>query len=171
VLIARGILSRTRTRKVFMAAALLVPAACLVACGRAASPDWAVALMTASIGVSGLASTGFQANYLEISATLSGVIMSVGNTIATLPGMTSPVLTGMILDRYGCSKQDPAACQGAYQVVFYIAFGVQAPPPPRPPSLLLPLPVSLLCTHSLPPEQATGALLFVALASSDRVLS
>jgi ACS family sodium-dependent inorganic phosphate cotransporter len=151
VLIARGLLSRTRTRKAFMAAALLVPAACLVACGRAASPDWAVALMTASIGVSGLASTGFQANYLEISATLSGVIMSVGNTIATLPGMTSPVLTGMILDRYGCSKQDPAACQGAYQVVFYIAFGVQATPPPRPPSLLLPLPVSLLCTHSLPP--------------------
>jgi len=142
VIISRGILSRTHTRKAFMTVALLVPASCLVACGMATSSTTAVALMTTSIGISGLANTGVSANYLEISAGLSGIIMSVGNTVASLPGMVSPVLTGIILDHYACSPADPAACKAAYQLVFSIAFGVQA----------------------------AGAGLFLLLASSDRVL-
>ncbi|EKX41753.1 hypothetical protein GUITHDRAFT_42162, partial [Guillardia theta CCMP2712] len=122
--ISRGLLSRTRVRKTWMVTSLMVPACCLVLCGYASSWPVAIFFMTCALGFSGLSNAGYSANYLEISAGLSGILISLGNTLATVPGMVSPVLTGVIMDAHGCSIEHVSSCQQAYQTVFWIAFMV-----------------------------------------------
>eukprot|EP00286_Rhodomonas_abbreviata_P021161 CAMPEP_0181307150 /NCGR_PEP_ID=MMETSP1101-20121128/10710_1 /TAXON_ID=46948 /ORGANISM="Rhodomonas abbreviata, Strain Caron Lab Isolate" /LENGTH=483 /DNA_ID=CAMNT_0023413315 /DNA_START=100 /DNA_END=1552 /DNA_ORIENTATION=- len=123
---ARGWLSRTRVRKVWMVCAMMLPALLLVCCGYAETWAVAVMVMTLSVGLSGLNTAGANANYLDLAPTLGGVVFCIGNTFATIPGMVSPVLSGMIVDAYGCDDEHVQACKQAYQAVFWVVLGVCA---------------------------------------------
>jgi hypothetical protein len=93
-----------------------VPGIALVMCGYTSSVTVAVTLLTISVGVNGCCYSGFNANALDISPTFAGVLFSISNTIATIPGIVSPILTGYLLGDHPGQEQ--------WRLVFYIAFGV-----------------------------------------------
>lgn len=48
-----------------------------------------------ALGFNGFTAAGYNANALDLLPGYSGIIFSVSNTIATIPGIVSPILTGM----------------------------------------------------------------------------
>jgi len=137
-LIASRTLSNVSTRRLMTSAGLVGSAMCLVAAGFAAPPSQhaatsllhpppAVLLVTLGLGVAAICNSGYNANYLEVGGRFSGVLLSVGNTLATLPGILAPVLTGVVVDSYGCRSSTDAVedkCRAAYQTIFLMVFGV-----------------------------------------------
>jgi MFS family permease len=116
-LIASRTLSNASTRRLMTGTGLVGSGVCLLAAGFSApatppqpgAPTWelppsAVLFVTAGLGIAAVANSGYNANYLEVGGRFSGVLLSLGNTLATLPGILAPVLTGMIVDSYGCSS-------------------------------------------------------------------
>lgn len=120
-LIDSGTISRTNTRKLFQTMGLMVPGIALVVCGYETRVWSAVALMAVSVGSSGFANSGFISNYLEVSSDLGGVILSAGNTFATLPGIFAPAITGYIQDRDSCGPTNVEGCKKAFQETFWLA--------------------------------------------------
>ena len=141
--IANGWVSTVCVRKVAMTTGMLIPAMSLVAVGYVQSGIASVALLTLSVGALGICHSGYGANYLEVSRSLSGVLLSIGNTFATLPGILAPLITGFVLESYGCLPGvAESACAEAYEAVFLLAFA----------------------------QYALGVLFFVAWATSECVL-
>ena len=117
-MIGRGYFKLRGARIFFTIVSYIIPGATLVAIGYTADHMAAVALMTVAVGVAGLSYSGYASNVLDIAPRNAGVFYGVSNTIATIPGIVSPYLTGAILG-------DPkTASVGSWQVVFYIAAGM-----------------------------------------------
>lgn len=94
--------------------------------------------MTIAGGAVGFANNGFQVNHLDIAPTYSGILMGITNCgkllhhhypcatlliilppVATIPGIVSPYLTGIIL---GDDQTDIER----WRIVFFISAGVYA---------------------------------------------
>ncbi|KAF6779362.1 hypothetical protein AHF37_01446 [Paragonimus kellicotti] len=56
----------------------------------------AVFLLMLSVGVLGFASAGYQSNLVDLSPPLAANIVSITNTVATLPGIFGPLLVGHV---------------------------------------------------------------------------
>jgi len=65
--------------------------------------------------------TRIQINHIDLSPTYAGVLMGVTNTVATIPGIVSPTLTGYILG----SDVDHPPIEN-WRIVFFIAAGFYA---------------------------------------------
>ena len=72
----------------------------------------AVALLTAGIGIGGFATAGYWANYHDLSAKYSSVLIGVGNSIATIPGVIGNLVSGVILGDIHSSHDGGAAAWG-----------------------------------------------------------
>ena len=57
----------------------------------------AITCLTIAVGFGGFAWSGFSVNQLDIAPQYASVIMGISNTIATLPGIISPSITGYIV--------------------------------------------------------------------------
>lgn len=75
----------------------LCQAAALVIVGY--TGDWKIVIvfLTISVGMNGFVYSGFFVNHLDIAPQYASVLMGISNTIATLPGILSPLLTGVIV--------------------------------------------------------------------------
>lgn len=62
--------------------------------------------------LAGLQYAGYGANALDMSPRYAGALYGVSNTMATIPGIVSPTLTGIILGEHAAAAQ--------WRVVFYI---------------------------------------------------
>ena len=82
-------------------------------------------LIIVTISISGTAVCGFATNPLDLSPQFSGIIVGIGNTLATLPGMISPALTGYLLKAGGCMDFFPESetCRAAWNTTFYLCIG------------------------------------------------
>ena len=61
------------------------------------SPSVAVAFLTLAVGFGGFAWAGFSVNHLDIAPKYASLLMGLSNTFATIPGIISPGLTGIIV--------------------------------------------------------------------------
>ena len=104
-------LSRTSTRILMESLGNLLPAIALVWLSYVTDASLAFALMTLSVALSGFAYSGYPPVTLDLSPKYSGIIYSISNTIATVPGVISPV-DGLIVKNH---------TQDEWRVVFYIA--------------------------------------------------
>ena len=50
-----------------------------------------------SLGCGGFAWAGFSINHLDIAPQYAAILMGISNTIGTIPGIVSPVITGFIV--------------------------------------------------------------------------
>ena len=66
-------------------------------------------------GCSGIASAAYNVNYLDVSPHYAGQIFSIGNTIANVTGIVTPIITGNILG------DKSSASVGRWRVVFFIS--------------------------------------------------
>lgn len=117
LLIARHVLSVTWVRKLNNLVALGGVGAGLlgvgfIGCQRVA----AVCLLTVSIGLLGFAASGYSANTVDLAPKFAGNIISVTNTVATLPGIFGPMLVGYM-------TKDSSSVQN-WLIVFGVSTGI-----------------------------------------------
>ncbi|KAK3926230.1 Vesicular glutamate transporter 2.2 [Frankliniella fusca] len=75
--------------------------------------SWAIVLcLTVAVGLGGFAWSAFSVNHLDIAPQYASILMGISNTVATLPGMISPHITGYIV-------QDKTPAQ--WRIVFMIS--------------------------------------------------
>ena len=110
--IERKLLTRTATRVTMVNLGGMLPAAALVWLSYEKNSSTAFALMTLAVGLSGFAYSGYPPAAVDMSPAYSGMLYSISNTYATLPGVISPALTGMIV-------KDKT--QAEWRIVFFIA--------------------------------------------------
>lgn len=106
---------RTLARKICQVISSAVPALIFVILGYVPTDAkfLAVAMVIIAVGSSGFYGAGFIPNSLDISPRWSGILYSVSNTFATIPGIVAPLIAGAVVT----SKP---GTQGEYRIVFYI---------------------------------------------------
>ncbi|KAK3733919.1 hypothetical protein QZH41_000980 [Actinostola sp. cb2023] len=111
------ILSTTKVRKLCNSTGFIAQAIALVVVGYTGDWKLVVVFLTVSVGLNGFVYSGFFVNHLDIAPQYAGVLIGISNTIATLPGIFSPLLTGIIVQHHTA---------GEWRVVFYIGAVVYA---------------------------------------------
>ncbi|XP_069671568.1 vesicular glutamate transporter 2-like isoform X1 [Periplaneta americana] len=112
---SQGHLTTTQVRKLCNCGAFVCQTLFLLAAAHSTTPTAVVASLTVAVGFGGFAWAGFSVNHLDIAPQFASILMGLSNTVATLPGMVSPLLTGHLV-------QDKTPEE--WQAVFYIAGGV-----------------------------------------------
>jgi len=111
----------------------LVPAVFLCAIGFVGTTA-AIAFMTIAVGFTGLCSSAYFANYNDIVPYHAGIAMGLSNTMATIPGIISPIIGGYLLDAGNCIGEsdidddhynEPDSCIAAWRTIFFLAAGIQ----------------------------------------------
>lgn len=107
----RQILTTSVVRKVFNSFGFLCQGICLVIAGYTTNWLVAVVCLTLAVGGGGFAFSGFFVNHLDIAPPFAGILIGLSNTVATVPGIISPLLTGVIVQHHSA---------GEWRVVFYL---------------------------------------------------
>ncbi|RZF40673.1 hypothetical protein LSTR_LSTR012774 [Laodelphax striatellus] len=107
-----GILSTMQVRKLFTCCGFIIQAVFLLAAAHLGSPAAVIATLTVAVGFGGFAWSGFSVNQLDIAPQFASVLMGLSNTVATVPGIISPLLTGHLIKHKTISE---------WQTVFLIS--------------------------------------------------
>lgn len=110
-----------RVRSGMSVVAEVLPAVCLTVAANLTSAPLIVALLTAALGFSGASSASFASTYIDIAPRNAGVVLGLGNTIATVSGVIAPIVVGQLI-----SGSDPASKAQGWKNAFYIAAAVAA---------------------------------------------
>jgi hypothetical protein len=94
-------ISRTFTRKFFVAAGFLCPAVALTALGFVHNTTAAIALMVTAVGLGGLSTIGWGCNHIDICPSHAGILCGIANTAGTIPGMIGVSVSGVLLSLPG----------------------------------------------------------------------
>jgi len=109
------------TRRTFQVLFEVSAGVVLVLAGYTSDVVVAVVCVTASVTFVGAGSAGgYAPNILDLAPFHGGILMGISNTIATLPGIISPVLTGYIVQ----SKTRSARSADEWREVFWLGLGV-----------------------------------------------
>uniref|UniRef100_A0A5S6QPJ8 Sialin n=1 Tax=Trichuris muris TaxID=70415 RepID=A0A5S6QPJ8_TRIMR len=104
-------------RKLMTSGGLLVQAAFVILTVNSSNSAVATAYVCVGVGFGGIAWSGFSTNQLDVANQFASVVMGISNTVATLPGMISPLLVGAIVKEKTVSE---------WGTVFYVAAGMFA---------------------------------------------
>lgn len=105
--------STEAVRKVFTCGAFAVQVVFMIGAGYTMTRTACMVCLSIAVGIGGFAWGGFSVNHLDIAPQYASILMGLSNTFATLPGIISPALTGVIVTTKGDA--------GQWQIVFYIA--------------------------------------------------
>ncbi|GLH08998.1 Uncharacterized protein GBIM_14150 [Gryllus bimaculatus] len=114
-ILIKNILTTTQVRKLFCCFAFISQSFFMLLTAFVTSPASAVACLSFAVGMGSFAESGFFVNHLDLAPQHASVLMGIGNTAGTLPGIISPTLTGYIV-----TNKTPEE----WRIVFYIASGV-----------------------------------------------
>lgn len=93
----KGFMSVTQVRKYFNNFSFLAQMIFLILAALLTNTKLIITCITLSVGLGAFAISGFLANPLDIAPQFASIIVGYSNSIATLPGLISPVLTGYIV--------------------------------------------------------------------------
>ncbi|KAK9870666.1 hypothetical protein WA026_008228 [Henosepilachna vigintioctopunctata] len=114
-LIVKEVLSVTYVRKIFNCGAFFSQTVFMIGTAYATSATVSMVCLILAVGLGGFAWAGFSVNYLDIAPQHASILMGLGNTFATLPGIVSPILSGYIVTTH---------TKGEWQVIFFITAGI-----------------------------------------------
>lgn len=113
----RQYLSTRNTRKLFNVTGLLLPGLFLILAGfTGCNHSLSVAAIIIAVGLSGLASSGYAVNHLDLAPSHAGTLMGLTNAVATIPGFAGPQVVGALTQHESTREQ--------WQKVFYITLGI-----------------------------------------------
>ncbi|KHN82704.1 Sialin [Toxocara canis] len=107
----RYVWSTEKTRKYFCCLGFIGQALAIVAATTHASTNFVILSIIISIGLGGLPWSAFSVNHLDLAPQYAGHLMGLSNTVATLPGMISPLTVGAIVSEHLASQ---------WRIVFYL---------------------------------------------------
>ncbi|XP_031343250.1 vesicular glutamate transporter 1-like [Photinus pyralis] len=108
----KKILNTTQVRKIFNCVAYIGQAVFLLLAGYLLSPIGSTICLSFAVGIGGLQASGFGVNHLDIAPQHASVLLGISNTVATIPGIVSPIVSGYIVTT-------PTASE--WQIVFIIS--------------------------------------------------
>ncbi|XP_055912170.1 sialin isoform X1 [Eupeodes corollae] len=111
----KGYLTTTQVRRYFNCGAFLAQTVFMILTAYFPDPLWSVVYITIAVGLGAFAWSGFAVNHLDIAPQHASVLMGIGNTIATIPGIVSPLLTGYIVQEQSTDE---------WRIVFFISAGI-----------------------------------------------
>ncbi|KAK9870670.1 hypothetical protein WA026_008230 [Henosepilachna vigintioctopunctata] len=114
-LLIKNIFSITTVRKLFNCLAFLAQTVFMISASYATSAPVALACLTAATGLGSFAIAGWSVNYLDVAPQHASVLMGIGNTVATLPGILSPILSGYIVT---------TPTREEWRIIFYVTGAV-----------------------------------------------
>jgi MFS family permease len=109
--------SRTLVRRCFQTSSLVLSALAFSGMGQVLSTSDAVVLMTLAVAMLGLGAGGIMVNQIDLGPELAGVLMGISNTIGTLPGVISPLLSAALLGNDSTSPE-------RWSLVFYVSAAI-----------------------------------------------
>lgn len=96
-ILVRQLLTATQARKYFISLSMLIQAFFIAMAAYVMNPIPNVICISASIGVGAFTFSGVTNNYMDLAPALAAIIGGLGNTMATLPGIISSLITGVIV--------------------------------------------------------------------------
>ncbi|XP_030370470.1 sialin [Scaptodrosophila lebanonensis] len=111
----KGIWTTTQVRRNFNCGAFLSQTIFMILTAYLLDPAWSVVCLTIAVGLGAFAWSGFAVNHLDIAPQHASVLMGIGNTFATIPGIVSPLLTGYIVTEQTSTE---------WRLVFFISAGI-----------------------------------------------
>uniref|UniRef100_A0A6I9VI59 Sialin n=1 Tax=Bactrocera dorsalis TaxID=27457 RepID=A0A6I9VI59_BACDO len=111
----KKILTTTQVRRYFNCAAFLAQTTFMILTAYLSDPTWSVVCITIAVGLGAFAWSGFAVNHLDIAPQHASVLMGIGNTFATIPGIVSPLLTGYLVTEKTAEE---------WKAVFFISAGI-----------------------------------------------
>lgn len=84
-------------RKYFNCGAFLAQTVFMMLAAYLLSPIGSMTCITIAVGLGAFAWSGFAVNHLDIAPQYASILMGIGNTLATIPGIVSPLLTGFLV--------------------------------------------------------------------------
>nr|CAD7601598.1 unnamed protein product [Timema genevievae] len=114
-LITNKYLNTSQVRKLFTCSAFMGQAVFMLMTCFLLTPTGAVSCLTAAVGLGAFAWSGFSVNHLDIAPQHASVLMGLSNTMATLPGIISPSITGILVQNKTVDE---------WRVVFYMASSI-----------------------------------------------
>uniref|UniRef100_A0A0P4Y9Z8 Sialin n=1 Tax=Daphnia magna TaxID=35525 RepID=A0A0P4Y9Z8_9CRUS len=105
----------TKVRKIFTCGAFVAQTIFMLATAYTHAVTLAIICLTVGVGFGGFAWSGFSVNYLDIAPQFASLIMGLSNTVATVPGIISPMITGYIVQNKTSSE---------WHIVFYISAAI-----------------------------------------------
>ncbi|KAG1655420.1 Sialin [Nymphon striatum] len=93
----RAYLTTTQVRKLFNCLGFMGQMIFMIAAAFTRDSTSAVVFLTLAVGIGGFATSGFGVNHLDVAPQYAGILMGVSNCVATIPGIVSPPLTGMLV--------------------------------------------------------------------------
>lgn len=111
----KGYLTTTQVRRYFNCGAFLSQTVFMITTAYLLDPTWSVVCITIAVGLGAFAWSGFAVNHLDIAPQHASVLMGIGNTFATIPGIVSPMLTGYLVTEQTSEE---------WKTVFFISAGI-----------------------------------------------
>lgn len=93
----KGWLTTTQVRKYFNCGAFLFQTIFMMMAAYLLHPVWSVVCIIIAVGMGAYAWCGFAVNHLDIAPRHASILMGITNTLATIPGIVSPTLTGILV--------------------------------------------------------------------------
>ena len=127
ILRMKNILSTTNVRKLFNTIGFLSQSIFLFTVGNTKDKRFAVIGLCLTVGLGGCAWSGFGVNSLDLSPRHAALLFGIANTFATIPGMVSPTIAGM-LTPHGTPEEWRRVFYGAsgiylFGMIFFLVFG------------------------------------------------
>ncbi|XP_050541052.1 vesicular glutamate transporter 1 [Daktulosphaira vitifoliae] len=111
----KKILTTTQARKVFNCSAFLSQTVFMTLAAKSTTAFMSVTCLTLAVGLGAFAWAAFSVNHLDVAPQYASVLMGLSNTFATIPGIVSPMLAGIIVKHKSAEE---------WQWVFLIASGM-----------------------------------------------
>lgn len=93
----KGYLTTTQVRRYFNCSAFLSQTVFMLLAAFLLHPVTSMICITIAVGFGAFAWSGFAVNHLDLSPKYASILMGISNTFATIPGIVSPLLTGVLV--------------------------------------------------------------------------
>lgn len=94
---AKGYLTTTQTRKYFNCAAFASQTTFMMLAAYQRDRVLVIVFITFGAGLGALSLCGYGVNHLDIAPQYASILMGISNTVATIPGIASPLIAGFIV--------------------------------------------------------------------------
>ncbi|CAG9817211.1 unnamed protein product [Phaedon cochleariae] len=112
----RKIMTTTEVRKFLNCGAFVFQTIFMLLAAFLMTPVGTTICLTIAIGFGGMALAGFLVNHLDIAPQFASILFGISNSIGSVPGIISPILTGYIVTDTTSADQ--------WRVVFYVASAI-----------------------------------------------
>ncbi|VVC29086.1 Major facilitator superfamily,Major facilitator superfamily domain [Cinara cedri] len=109
------ILSTTKVRKLCTCGAFVSQTVFMYSAANSTTPTQSIVCLTLAVGLGAFAWAGFSINPLDIAPQYASILLGISNTFATIPGIISPMLAGVIVKHKSAEE---------WQWVFLISSGI-----------------------------------------------